>query len=219
MDPRSLSALHFFPLSLGVHLGAQVVSSLPLENASEAEAAAWLDAELKKLGLDPSSSVTLPYELPKPVADTRVFSAGTESASLSTLSAWFDLAHELLSEFAAANARLDPGPSPVRCWPHHFDIATYVSLEAGDFETARGVGVGMLPGDETYDQPYFYINPWPHLDLADLPAVPQPGHWHREGFVGAIATAEELLSSSEIKKTLKHFIAEAFSIGRNKLSA
>ena len=205
------------PLSIGVLREAQIVAAPPLENTKEGEAAAWLDTELQKLGLNPASCVTLPYELPKPVAERRVFSSGADRAALSTLSAWFELAHFLLSEFAAANAQLRPGPSPVRCWPHHFDIATYVSLEAGDFESAKGIGVGMSPGDETYDLPYFYINPWPHLDAADLPELPMPGHWHSEGFVGAIATADEILSSNGMRETLAKFIAGAFSIGRKKL--
>jgi hypothetical protein len=207
------------PLKIGVFRDAQIVAALPLENTPEGDAAAWLDTELQQLGLNPASSVTLPYELPKHVADTRTFSSGAESSALSTLSAWFDLAHSLLSEFAVANAQLSPGPSPVRCWPHHFDIATYVSLEAGDFESAKAIGVGMSPGDENYDQPYFYINPWPHLDAAELPELPVPGHWHSEGFVGAIATADEILSSSEIRETLARFVAGAFSIGRKRLGA
>ena len=205
------------PLSISLFRDAQIIAALPLENTTEGDAAAWLDTELQQLGLNPVSSVALPYELPKHVADTRIFFSGPESAALSTLSAWFELAHSLLSEFAAANAKLDPGPSPVRCWPHHFDIATYVSLEQGDFETAKGIGVGMSPGDETYDQPYFYINPFPHLDAADLPALPVPGHWHSEGFVGAIATADEILSLPKIGDALPQFISGAFSIGRKKL--
>jgi len=106
----------------------------------------------------------------------------------------------------------------VRCWPHHFDIATYVSLEHGDFETAKGIGVGMSPGDESYDQPYFYINPFPHLNAAELPAPPSPGHLHNEGFVGAIATGDEIISLADIGKALPRFIAESFSIGREKFS-
>ncbi len=205
------------PLQLSVHRDAQVVAALPLENATTSDAAAWLDRELQQLGLNAASSVTLPYELPVDVADIGVFSSGAESAALSALSAWYELAHSLLSEFTTANAKLDPGPSPVRCWPHHFDIATYVSLEGGDFETAKGIGVGMSPGDESYDQPYFYIYPFPQLDAADLPALPSPGHWHREGFVGAIATAGEILSLPKIGDALPQFIADAFLIGRQKL--
>ncbi len=70
---------------------------------------------------------------------------------------------------------LEPDPSAVRCWPHHFNIATYVFLETGNPETARGVGVGMSPGDEGYGERYFYINGWPHLDASKLPDAIAPG--------------------------------------------
>ncbi len=207
------------PLSIGLFRDDQIISAQSLEDVKESDAASWLDAELQKEGLKPASSVALPYELPASVAEVERFSTGNEGAALSTLSAWYDLAHSLFTEFAAANANLVPGPSPVRCWPHHFDIATYVSLEHGDFETAKGIGVGMSPGDESYDQPYFYINPFPHLDAAALPEPPAPGHWHKEGFVGAIATAEEILSLPDSSEALARFVADAFSIGRQKLGA
>jgi len=65
--------------------------------------------------------------------------------------------------------------------------------------------------------PYFYINPWPHLDPADLPALPEPGHWHTEGFVGAVATADEVLSVENPVAGLTAFVESAFAAGRGKL--
>lgn len=209
------ASLH--PLKLCLLRNQEVFSTLEMDGVSESNAARWLDAGLQQLGMKPASEPKLPYELPPAVATVDSFSAQEEGAALSTLSDWFDTAHSLLSEFAAANVEIDPGPSPVRCWPHHFDIATYVSLEHGDFETAKGIGVGLSPGDESYDQPYFYINPFPHLDACQLPGLPAPGHWHKEGFVGAIATADEILSSPEPVETLKNFVNSVFSIGRQKL--
>ena len=105
----------------------------------------------------------------------------------------------------------------MRCWPHHFDIGTYVQLQAGDSETAKGIGIGMSPGDESYDQPYFYINPWPHMDPSGLPKPPAPGHWHTEGFVGAIATGEEILTLEDVSRGLHNFVKRAFDIGRQQI--
>ena len=77
----------------------------------------------------------------------------------------------------------------------------------------------MSPGDESYQQPYFYVNPWPHLDADGLPPAPAPGHWHRDGFVGAIATGEELLDCSNIQHELLDFVTRAFETGRGQLGA
>ena len=137
---------------------------------------------------------------------------------MSSLSAWFGMAHNALEQLASEQTDLQPGPSPVRCWPHHFDIATYVSLEAGDPETARGIGVGMSPGDESYAEPYFYVNPWPHLEASALPLAPSPGHWHTHGFVGAIATGTEILRAEEPEKALSDFLASTFDIGHRMLT-
>ena len=87
----------------------------------------------------------------------------------------------------------------------------------GDFGTARAVEVGISPGDESYGEPYFYISPSPQLNIDNLPHLPTPGHWHTKGFVGAIATATEVLSMSNISNELPLFIDDAFTIGRKAL--
>ena len=46
------------------------------------------------------------------------------------------------------------------------------------FEEARQMGFGWSPGDTTYDQPYFYINPY-GIDRPDsLPSLPS-GSWSK----------------------------------------
>ena len=185
-----------------------------LEGQSLTDVSAWLDDHLSRHDLKPSSTVSVPYDLPEQVSDLVVFK---EVEGLGALAKWFDLAATSLEAFARTHADIDPGPSPVRCWPHHFDIATYVSLEAGDAEEARGVGVGMSPGDGSYDQPYFYVNPWPHLDRASLPEAVTPGHWHTDEFVGLIATGAEILTLDDVRNGTLTFLQTSFATGRSLL--
>jgi len=204
--------LSFSPFELSLIDSATGASVYPLNGRTLAEAAAWLDDVLDSVALKPTASVPLPYDLPDDVAGVaRIPDALPDG--LSSIATWFDIADNAFKKLASDHAGLTPGPSPVRCWPHHFDIGTYISLEAGDAETAKGIGVGMSPGDESYDQPYFYVNPWPHLDPAALPDAPTPGHWHTQGFVGAIATGEEILNTPKIEKALSGFLESAFGIG------
>jgi len=204
-------------LTLVVVRAEATLAVLGLSGVSVEDADVWLDSQLVKLGFKPATSVIHPYEIPTAVTDITIYSSDGLQSGLAALAGWFRLTDHVLRAFAANNRDIKPGPSPVRCWPHHFDIATYVALEGGDGESARGIGVGLSPGDEGYEQPYFYVNPWPHLDPNDLPELPGLGHWHRDGFVGAILTGDELLPAADLTEGTAGFIAEAFAIGRGKL--
>ena len=113
--------------------------------------------------------------------------------------------------FLRAYRARTPGASPVVVWPHHFDIAsiTVYDPDEADPEEARSIGVGLSPGDETYAEPYVYVLPWPHLPAATLPALGPVGHWHTQGFVAAILTAGEWLTSGDPEaqeSTLAQFV-------------
>ena len=195
------------------------IATRNLAGVADADASGWLDTQLTDIGLEPTGSTTLPYDLPASAGRIDIYTVDGVAEDLAVLASWYMLADEVLTASAEKLTHLHPGPSAVRCWPHHFDIATYVSLEEGDFETARGIGVGMSPGDGTYGEPYFYVNPWPHLSPDTLPQLPAPGHWHTQDFVGAIATASEVLSLSDVDKELPHFADAAIAIGRTMLGA
>ena len=101
-----------------------------------------------------------------------------------------------MSEFGA---RAVAAPT-VRCWPHHFDLATLFALEAGDPETARSVGVGLSPGDGSYAEPYFYCTPWPAPE--NLPEPPGPLHWHTQGFTSLVCPASRVDVSTDLGDVL-----------------
>jgi len=205
------------PLAMWFVRGGETVDMIGLEETEEADCLGWLDAALTERGLNAASGVRHPFKLPADVvAISRFETAGLEHG-LQLLARWYDLANHQLLEFAANHDDITPGPSPVYCWPHHFDIATYVSLDAAGAEHARGIGLGMSPGDGSYGEPYIYINPWPHLDTDSLPQLPAPGRWHTDGFVGAVATASQLTEMADIEAGLAEFIEGAFTLGRQAL--
>lgn len=85
--------------------------------------------------------------------------------------------------------------SPIRCWPHYFDIATLVPLDLGHNSEAKGsVGCGMSPGDASYAEPYLYVTVWPYPDKQKLSPL-GVGCWRTENWVGAILTASALIES------------------------
>jgi hypothetical protein len=112
--------------------------------------------------------------------------SGADDEALAELARWYgNAAHAL-----RALADDFDGASEVRCWPHHFDIATL--LPGGTAE--QKVGVGLSPGDEVYPEPYWYVSPYPHPRDPVLPTLPEGGRWHRDGFFAAVLTGGELLS-------------------------
>ena len=207
--------LSLWPLCLIVLIGGARFEQTNLEGKTVDEAENWLDTQLLALGLNPIGPVQVTYDLPEQVTALERFDA--DESGLAALAAWYTLATVSLSQLASELDDIEPGPSPVRCWPHHFDIATYISLEEGDAETARGIGVGLSPGDGSYGEPYFYVNPWPHLDAANLPPVPEPGHWHTSGFVGAIATGTAILTLNDLDQGTMSFLRQSVAIGRKQL--
>ncbi len=174
------------------------IEALPLDGATNAAAAIWVARTLTALGLDPSGLTDdLPYPLPPhPVSDGGTYAAAAHADGLGEISIWFDLANTVLGGVAGAYNGLEPGPSAVRCWPHHFDLATLIRLDAEGGEAARSVGVGMTPGDGEYAQPYFYVTPWPYPDAAVLPPLEEPAFWHTQGWVGAVIKGADIVRIS-----------------------
>ena len=194
--------------------GAVVLDTYELAGRRESMVGVWLDSALRALGLKPASSVTLPYTIPfHPVARGSSYSFSGEFDAFEELARWFAAAEDMLEDARAGYAGLVPGPGAIRLWPHHFDIATLVGLEPVNGETTRSVGIGVSLGDHYYPQPYVYVSPWPHLDAKALPDLPPPGIWHTQGFVGAVATAEQLLSLEDRRAGVFALVRRVCEIG------
>lgn len=117
-----------------------------------------------------------------------------------------DLA-ELAQHYAAASAvceevrTSDPRAGLVRCWPHHFDIATLIDRGGG-----HTIGIGLSPGDRWYDEPYYYVTPWPYPDAAKLGEL-RIGQWHTEGWIGAVLRP----GRPDQQSLIRPFLIEAWS--------
>jgi hypothetical protein len=112
-----------------------------------------------------------------------------------------------------------PGASPLRCWPHHFDMATLITLDEGaDPEAARSVNVGLSMGDAGFPFPYLYVTPWPAPPTDGLPALPV-GDWNTEGWVGARLTFDKVLAGTpeEQRDRVVGFLGAASDAARGLL--
>jgi hypothetical protein len=164
--------------------------SLCLDGRTLAEAREWLKGVLAEEGETAPGLEPFRKDLPAhPVAEGAPFRLD-EWAHFQELSQWFGNCARIFQVLAENTA----GAAPPRCWPHHFDLATLVTLDADDPdpETARSINVGLSPGDESYDEPYLYVTPWPTPPRAETEPLAGGGHWHTEGFTAAVLPAHRL---------------------------
>lgn len=145
------------------------------------------------------------YELPDhPSASGAPFVSPSVEA-LHALAGWFSLASRTLDGVVKGQE----GSTPVRCWPHHFDIATLIVLE-GEGQDMKSVGVGLSPGDGGVNEPYWYVNAWPApSDPTNLPELPAGGRWNREGWFGAVLEGSSLIDQGDPAESLDAWLAVA----------
>ena len=187
-----------------------LVDSMPLDGRTIADAESWLRQRVGGRGAQTSKfTLAKHYEIPHhDVDDGKPFDASDRGA-FSELAAWFELATRQLERVRAANSS-----SEVRCWPHHFDIATLIDVAPG-----KTVGVGMEPGDVYYDEPYFYVNarPEPPASAVSTPLA-GAGSWHTHEWFGAVLPGSRI-RSSDGESQVAEFVESAIAACRGFVEA
>ncbi|MEE8295904.1 MAG: hypothetical protein V3R64_09350 [Sphingomonadales bacterium] len=180
-----------------------------LDGKTDKEVEGLLRAMLGEVGLNPQTLKTeLPYEMPAhKIGAGEAYDLKPNEKGLRSLADLYHQASGILEEVQ----KREEGASTVRCWPHHFDIATLIKLDdEKDPEKAKSIGVGLSPGDGTYEEPYYYITPWPYPVSSGLPQDPELFHWHTEGFTAAIIPQSMWLEENQ-KNFLQSGVIEAIS--------
>src|SRR6202158_3376409 len=195
--------------------GPRILRELPLGGRTLGEVYGWLAAQLAELlGRPLPGELERPDGLPAhPLAAGGRFDAG-DAEAFAEMGRLFANADRALRAWAPTW----PGASAVRCWPHHFDIATLASLtpmipmspmismmEADEPspgvvaapEEGRTIGLGLVPGDEARPEPHFYVTPFPYPDQPELPPLPAGGTWDTAGWVGARLRAPRFMDAGQ----------------------
>ena len=187
----------------------------PLEGMTFDGAIEWLTEAIRDYtGKKPPNFPKPEYEIPDhPVGHGEPFEVGSREER-QELARWYSNTQR----FCQALTSQIEGASEVQCWPHRFDIATLITVVPGNENTRKTVGVGMTPGDRSYEEPYIYVAPWPYP--SDKPAfdLDGPGHWHTEDWYGAVLTGSALLEGTEQGKTVNDFITMALMHAQKMIS-
>lgn len=200
-------------LTLALHDGAAgaPVQTFALDGRTDVQARHWLAGQLRARGLDTDAlDAPSPYAIPAhAVAQGAPYGAAGVADALAELAAWFGNAGISLGAIQQQVTERKLTASPLRCWPHHFDLATLITVPARHTDAAGSVGAGLSPGDEYYDEPYFYISVYPEPDPQMLPTLPMFGHWHERDFIAAVATADKIVAAASQQGETDHFLQAA----------
>ena len=192
-------------LTLLVLLDGSIGNRIPLHGSTIGQAEIALRDALSSAGLNGKRfTLNRHYELPAhPVSQGANFDTSRREA-LEQLTAWYANASGVLEDF-----RSRIRSEEVRCWPHHFDIATFAPFAPG-----RSSSIGMLPGDEMYPEPYFYVNAYPApapQAMPDESALAGGGVWNSDGWFGAVLTGSRLTADPSAQAEQIHaFLDSAF---------
>ena len=202
------------PVKLGLLIVSEdnrPIAEYHLHGRTIIEARDWIRERIKLLGGDGSRyTLTRDYEIPRhDVTYGESFDA-SEPARFEQLANWFANSAALLDSVS----RSALVASDVRCWPHRFDIATLIEV-APD----RTIGVGMEPGDDYYDEPYFYVMMHPQSAASRIRSRPLwgSGTWHTSDWVGAVLPGSRFGPVASQERQVREFLDSAISACRTLL--
>jgi hypothetical protein len=208
MQGGTCLSLKIADLTLVLHSDERTIQSFSLDGRTDAQARQWLGEQLGARGLDARAlDASSPYEMPAH-AVTQCGAYGVEDVAdaLVELAAWFANAEYSLVRVQRQMIGRKLTVSDVRCWPHHFDLATLISFPTRGTDVTGYVGAGVSPGDEYYDEPYFYVSVYPKPDSASLPRLSKLGHWHTYEFTAAVAPAHQIVAANNQEDEVDEFL-------------
>jgi hypothetical protein len=195
------------------------VQSFPLVGRSDKQARQWLGEQFAVRGIDARRlDAPSPYEIEEhAIAQGASYGPAGLADALTGLAVWYANANVLLGRVRARMIESELAASPVCCWPHHFDLATLTTLPTRYADTTGSIGAGFSPGDEYYDEPYFYVSVYPEPDPTTLPLLPAMGHWHTREFTAGVKLAHKILAATEAAVETDDFVQGTITVALEML--
>ncbi len=194
------------------------IATFPLHQQTMVKVLRWHKQEITKLGVDATNIEFLNYPaddfLDYAVTHGAAFDANREQLGRQELANYYGNTHQILQEIVTATEE----NSAIHIWSHHFDIATLITFPGTKNGQLMTIGIGMSPGDNSYNEPYWYVSPYPYPDTANLPELKGGGFWHIPYWVGAVLTASQLSGEGDmLHKQITDFLNSALFISKDLL--
>jgi hypothetical protein len=175
-----------------------IIDEFPLKDKNLDDVLKWLRNNFEHQGLDPNQfTLKKHYEIPfKTVFEGGIFKVENKQA-FQELSDYFSNADLVLRAYIGELTNA----TPVRCWPHHFDIATLLNI---GMDKLQSIGIGLSPGGSGKNEPYFYVTMWPYPDsnTVKFPDL-MIGNWNVKGWFGAYLSASEIIKKTNEEEQYK----------------
>ncbi len=183
----------------------QPITSLSLDGVSCSDGLQWLSEVFR---VDRGSAISIPRrgypDFPAhEIANGQPFRRPQASLLQTLANAYVDTA----SVLEAWRVSSDLPSSELRVWPHHFDIATLVTVSNDG--SGQSMNLGLSPGDAAVPEAYWYVSPWPTPEHEGLPSDLQIGRWQETPWFGAIAPVSELLRATDQQSAIAAFFEQA----------
>jgi len=190
----------------------QIISTFALSDRTLPEAFDWMKAIVNELG--GAADLIIPITYPpddfpdSDLAHGATFKHQNIIPSLADFAEYYASADRILQDIVQHESMA----SQVRIWPHHFDIATLISIPSAIDGEEKSIGVGLSPGDVSYDEPYWYVTPYPYPEArSNLPTLDGDGTWHTQHWVGAILTSSQFGEPKASIEQVKTFLNSAIA--------
>ncbi len=111
-------------------------------------------------------------------------------------------------------------PGPIQLWPHNFDLAfewfgtrKVLHGEGADAqEIPSQINFGLAPGDSSYEETYYYSNPWPFEDSFTDHKLPGNARWFTEGWRGTLLPYKEMVGDDSGEEVLAAYFRAVYDI-------
>lgn len=173
-----------------------VISKFSLHGKSQRDLMVWLEEHVGRLGLRFTDlNLSPPYEIPDHASfkkgDTFEFK---HPRMAQELAAYYHNSYLSLRKYKLKH-QLDTN---IEVWPNHFDQALpHVLRDSGDPDTSVRMLLGMSPGDEHFEKPYFYVSCWPYADTESFSKLGNGAIWFSDDWTGAILPGKMLYGKGQ----------------------
>jgi hypothetical protein len=127
-----------------------------------------------------------------------------------------DYAHALfvISEALQRFQKRLPGAStPLSVSPQTFDLSfSWFGSNPPDANNQPHISFGFAPYGNNQPRPYLFVSPWPVPVGLEYEPLPEPGHWHTEGWIGAVVDYDAIGPAEQPEKVVESLLVKMYRV-------